>query len=164
MNIPPARYPNRTAPADFGSLFTAANNSPDDFIIVYGVNHSKAGFTTYSSISTYRHAMLNGGESTWIEPDGTSAVSYLKDSPYADQAQYLYVMRIARSCASTNGSGELCMELPECVGCPMNCKPECKTTGADDLFIAVRGYLEPATGVGPSYDEIIWDSAIHFKK
>ena len=150
-------------PADRGNTFSL-DNSPDDFIIVYGVNHSKAGFTTYSSISTYRHAMLNGGGSTWIEPDGTSAVSYLKDSPYADQAQYLYVMRIARSCASTNGNGELCMELPECAGCPMNCKPECKTTGADDLFLGVRGYLEPATGVGPSYDEIIWDSAIHFKR
>ena len=28
MNIPPARYPTRTTPADFGSLFTAANNGP----------------------------------------------------------------------------------------------------------------------------------------
>jgi hypothetical protein len=150
-------------PADKGHTFSL-DNSQDDFIIVYGVNHTKAGFTTYSSISTYRHAMLNGSESKWIEPDGTSAVLYLKNSPYANQARYLYVMRVARSCADTNGNGELCMELPECVGCPANCNPECKTTGADDLFLSVRGYLEPATGVGPSYDEIIWDSAIHFKK
>ncbi|MDD4998480.1 MAG: hypothetical protein PHI99_10050, partial [Syntrophales bacterium] len=30
MNIPPARYPNRTAPADFGSLFTAANTIEEE--------------------------------------------------------------------------------------------------------------------------------------
>lgn len=60
--------------------------------------------------------------------------------------------------------GEPCIELADCTGCTENCKTECRTTGADDLFLGVRGYLEPATGTGPSYDEIIWDSAIHFKK
>lgn len=150
-------------PADKGNIF-ALDNSPDDFIIVYGVNHTAAGFTTYSSLSTYRHAMLNGGESKWIKPGGKSADLYLKDSPYVNQAPYLYAIRVARSCADVKGNGELCMELPDCKGCPANCKAECKTPAADDLFLGVRGYIEPATGVGPSYDEIIWDSAIHFKK
>jgi hypothetical protein len=36
-------------PADKGNTFSLGN-SPDDFIIVYGVNHTKAGSTTYSSI------------------------------------------------------------------------------------------------------------------
>ena len=148
-------------PADKGNTFSL-DNSPDDFIIVYGVNHTKAGFTTYSSIATYRHAMLNGGATKWIEPEDRSAVPYLKDTSHAGDAAYLYVLRVARSCSGVDG--EPCVKLADCIGCPDNCKTECRTTGANDLFLGVRGYLEPATGTGPSYDEIIWDSAIHFKK
>lgn len=149
-------------PADRGNTFSL-DDSPDDFIIVYGVNHTKAGFTMYSSISSYRHKILNGGNSIWIEPDGTSANHYLKGTSYAGQAPYLYVLRVARSCSGV--TGELCLEVADCLGCPaQQCKDDCKTTGADDLFLAMRGYIEPATGTGPSYDEIIWDSAIHFKK
>ena len=35
MNIPPARYPTRTTPADFGSLFTAANTKFYDKTFTY---------------------------------------------------------------------------------------------------------------------------------
>jgi len=149
-------------PADRGNTFSLSN-SPDDFIIVYGVNHARAGSTIYSSISTYRHTMLNGGNSLWIEPEGTSADDYLKGTSYAVQSPYLYVLRVARSCSGV--ADKLCLEVEDCRGCPgQHCNENCRTTGADDLFLGMRGYIEPATGTGPSYDEIIWDSAIHFKK
>lgn len=105
--------------------------------------------------------MLNGGNTRWVEENDRSAVDFLKSTPYEAQAEYLYVLKVARDCS---GSEEPCMEIPDCAGCPTNCKPECHTSGADDLFLGIRAYLERATGVGPSYDEVIWDKAIHFKK
>ena len=157
------RFPDLAGgyPPALGNTFSLDNN-PNDFIIVYGVNHTKSGFTVYSSISTYRHAMLNGGNTKWIDAKDMSAIDYLKNTPYASQAEYLYVLRVARSCSGI--TNEPCMEFPDCSGCPSNCKPECKTTGANDLFLGMRAYLETATGVGPSYDEVIWDKAIHFRK
>ena len=45
--------------------------------------------------------------------------------------------------------------------------PNGRFYGADNeaqLFLAYRAYVEPETGVGPSYYEIVYDRAIVFHK
>jgi hypothetical protein len=150
-------------PVSRGVTF-ALDENPEDFIIVYGVNHTASGKTLYHSISTYRHALLNGLTTIWDKEFAGSADEFLKDTPYASQAKYLYTVRIARSCSDAGVVPEACLEFPATFGLPPNAKDDCKTAGKDDLFIVIRAYLERVTGVGPSYEEVIWDKAIHFKK
>jgi len=33
----------------------------------------------------------------------------------------------------------------------------------DELMIGFRAYVNPTTGVGPSYEEILMDKVIHFR-
>lgn len=150
-------------PVSRGVTF-ALGEDADDFIIVYGVNHTASGKTLYHSLATYRHALLNGLTTIWDKEFAGSADEFLKDTPYASQAKYLYAVRIARSCPAAADIPEACLDFPNEFGLPPNAKDECKTAGKDDLFIVIRAYLERATGVGPSYEEVIWDKAIHFKK
>jgi hypothetical protein len=123
-------------------------NDPNEFIIVYGVNHVATGKATYSNFAIYGADGWNGvGAINDADFNGT-AQEYLPDNP---NAKYLYVYKIARNC---NGDPR-CYELPYGVG----------GYGIDldqPLFIAWRVYLEKATKTGPSYSEILYDRAIKF--
>lgn len=147
-------------PLSQGKTFSLDDN-PEDFIIVYGTNHTATGKTLYHSVSNYRFAMLNGVGTLWDNEFKGSADRFLRDTAFAGDAKYLYLLRIARRFPSE--VNEPCLPFPDAFGLPANAKESCRTAGKDDLLIAVRAYLEKATGVGPSYNEIIWDRAIHFR-
>ena len=121
---------------------------PNEFVIVYGVNHAATRKATYSSCSVYGEKALNGvGAVASPELMGT-AEDYLPGHP---EAKYLYVWKIARS----DGGDPHTLEVPWGV----------KAYGVEleeEAFIGFRMYLEPATRVGPIWSEIIYDRAIHF--
>ena len=122
-------------------------NDPDEFIIVYGVNHVATGKGSYQNFGLFGADIMNGvGAVTDANFNGT-AQEYLPNNP---NAKYLYVYKIARNSTDTH-----CFNVPFGIG----------AYGIDlnqKLLIIWRLYLEKASKVGPSYNEIIYDRAIKF--
>jgi hypothetical protein len=126
----------------------ALDNDSNDFIIVYGVNHSATGK------STYENFVINGadifssvGQINDADFNGT-ANEYIPDNP---NAKYLYVYKIARNC---DGDPH-CFEVPYGPGVN-GIYPNHPVT------IFWRIYLEKATKTRPSFSEIVYDRAIKF--
>jgi hypothetical protein len=133
----------------------------DEFAIVYGVNHQSTGKATYASFSAYADPVRMFGLETTYSPDfGDSARRFLPDDPDADR---LYAWKVARHCAED----ELyCMEVaqPEFEdmwGVPYDCNPPVDLN-SEEMWLAFRTYLEPATKTGPDDNELIYDQVIYF--
>ena len=129
-------------------------DSDDDFVVVYGVNHTKTGKARYSNAVLYGRPMLNGVCSIYDSLYDGSAGEYLEEDCEDPDAYYVYKMArtklddytstIAYSTDNENG----------------------KFYGVDNgnpLLLAFRAYLDE-TNVGASYYEIIYDRAIVFHK
>lgn len=128
-------------------------NSDEDFVVVYGVNHVAAGKATYANTVLYARPRLNGIVSLYDSMYGDSAAEYLPD---ADSSKY-YVLKMARTALDSHTA-----VIPYSTD-----NPNGRFYGADNgtqLLIAYRAYVEPETGVGPSYYEIVYDRAIVFHK
>ncbi len=125
-------------------------DDPDEFAMVYGVNHAASGKATYSNCSFYGDAGWNGVAGIYSTDYAGSAEEYLPGNPLA---QYLYVCKFARSC----GSEKTCVAVPT--------GPKAHGVGLDEsAFIGFRAYMEPATKVGPAYPELLFDRVIKFDK
>ena len=128
-------------------------NSDEDFVVVYGVNHVAAGKATYANTVLYARPMLNGIVSLYDSMYADSAAKYLSGETGDDY----YVIKMART-----AEDDYTAAIPYSTD-----NPNGRFYGADNgtqLFIAYRAYMEPATGVGPSYYEIVYDRAIVFHK
>jgi hypothetical protein len=124
------------------------SDNPDEFIIVYGVNHAASGKATYANCNFYGEAGWNGVAGIYNTQYAGTAESYLPGNPLA---KYLYVCKFARSC----GSEKACVAVPT--------GPKGHGVGLDEpAFIGFRAYLEPATKVGPAYTELLYDRVIKF--
>jgi hypothetical protein len=124
----------------------------DAFVIVYGANHYKTQKATYCNFIAYGREYYNGVEDTCFsaqDPDDSAAV-YLPDSVDKDK---LYAWKVTRV---EEQKGQYCMLVP--TGDSMDKLPAYK-----EMFIGFRAYLEPATGVGPTWQELIFDRAILFR-
>lgn len=127
--------------------FTLGDN-PDEFIIVYGVNHAASGKATYSNCNFYGEAGWNGVAGIHSTEYVGSAEEYLPGNPLA---KYLYVCKFARSC----GPEKTCVAVPT--------GPEAHGVALDEpAFMAFRAYMELATMVGPAYPELLYDQVIKF--
>jgi len=123
-------------------------DDPDEFVIVYGVNHAASGKATYSNCSFYGEAGWNGVTGIYSTEFTGSAEQYLPGNPLA---KYLYVCKFAHSYSSD----KTCVVVPtgpKAHGVELN----------EPAFVAIRAYLEPATRVGPAYTELLYDRAIKF--
>lgn len=127
--------------------FTLADD-PDDFLIVYGINHEATGKVIYSNFGVYGAEGVNGvGAVSNAEFAGT-AEAYLPGNP---MAKYLYVWKVSRCCDRESN----CLTVPWGV----------KAYGVDldkAGFVVFRAYVEPETKVGPSWSEIVYDRVIKF--
>jgi len=126
--------------------FTLADD-PNEFLIVYGVNHEASRKATFSSFTVYGADIWNGVGGIGSDQYPT-AEEYLPGNP---NAKHFYVYKIARRC-----DGENCYRVPG---------PSLKAHGIEldqPIFIIFRAYCEPATKVGPAKSEILWDRAIKF--
>jgi hypothetical protein len=125
-------------------------DDPDEFVIVYGVNHATTGKATYANCNFYGEAGWNGVAGIYSTEYAGSAEEYLPGNPLA---KYLYVCKFARSCDSEKN----CVEVPT--------GPKAHGVGLDEpAFIGFRAYMEPPTKVGPAYTELLYDRAIKFNK
>ena len=146
---PTPPFPDLSKYYDFQPHPTVTLGSdPNEFIIIYGVNHVATGKATYSSATIYGAHGWNGVGTIHDANFNGTAQEYLPDNP---NAKYLYVYKIARNC-----NGDLnCFEVPT--------GPGAYGIALDQpLMIFWRMYLEKATKTGPSYSEIVYDRAIKF--
>lgn len=129
-------------------------DTDDDFVVVYGVNHTKTGKARYSNAVLYGRPMLNGVCSIYDSLYTGSAGDYLEEN--CEDSDSYYVYKMARSEMDENTS-----VIEYSTG-----NEKGKFYGVDNgnpLFLAFRAYLDE-TGVGASYYEIIYDRAIVFHK
>ena len=137
--------------------FFKLSEDPDDFLVIYGVNHQKSGKATYHNFSiyqAYKYCGIATGFDHCYSPDcfsfAGSASSYLPYGP-PGEVDKLYAIKVARHC-----DGEpYCMEVP-IAGCGEGTQID------DQMFVAFRAYVEPGTKTGPSYTELLFDRVIHF--
>jgi len=123
-------------------------DDPDEFIIVYGVNHAASGKATYANCSFYGEAVWNGVAGIYNTDYAGSAEEYLPGNPLA---KYLYVCKFARS-----GS-------PEKTYAVVPTGPGVQGVGLNEpAFMGFRAYLEPSTKVGPASTELLYDRVIKF--
>jgi hypothetical protein len=126
------------------------SNDPDEFAIVYGVNHAASGKATYANCNFYGEAGWNGVAGIYSTEYAGSAEGYLPGNPLA---KYLYVCKFARSCDSDKN----------CVAVPTG--PKAHGVELDQpAFIGFRAYMEPSTKVGPAYTELLYDRVIKFNE
>lgn len=129
-------------------------NSDEDFIVVYGVNHTKTKKAVYSNAVLYARPMLNGICSVYDSLFEGSATEYLEDG--CENADQYYVYKMART-----QMDEHTAIIEYSTG-----NEKGKYYGVDNgnpLLLAFRAYLDE-TGVGGSYYELIYDHAIIFHK
>ncbi len=123
-------------------------DSPDDFVIIYGVNHEATGKATYANCVVYGLQYLNGVASVDSRIYQGSAGDYIPGHP---EAQYLYAWKIARK-----SYGD-----PHCLEVPLG--PQRYGIGlGDKLMLFFRTYLEKTTKAGPAHNELIMDRVIKF--
>lgn len=141
--------PGRDAQYLETTQFTLSND-PDEFVIVYGVNHAATGNATYSSLVAYGQKLKNGVASAFSGDYTGTAEEFLPGDP---DAKYLYVWKIARS-----SSGDAHTTVV-----PFNQG----VYGIDldqPMFVGFRSYLEKETKTGPVATEQYYDRAIKFSK
>jgi hypothetical protein len=126
--------------------FTLADD-PNEFVIVYGVNHEVSGKATFSSFTVY-------GADIWNGIGGVTSDEYPMAEEYLpgnSNAKNFYAYKIGRRC-----DGKNCYRVPG---------PGLKAHGIEldqPIFIIFRLYLEKAAKVGPAKSEILFDRAIKF--
>ena len=128
-------------------------DSDEDFIVIYGANHTATGKGLYANAVLYARPMLNGVVSVYDSLFEGTADSYLKDDPDADK---YYVYKMARTRMDENTA-----IIEYSTG-----NEKGQYYGVDNgnpVIVAFRSYLED-TGTGASYYEIIYDRVIVFHK
>jgi len=135
--------------------------SSDEFLVIYGVNHEAWGKATYSNFSVYHDGKKLGIVGKHSRDLAGSAYDYIpkdRDDPSHDpNAQYLYAWKVARAC-DQNDSKCLQVKLSD------RLKPCPLVDLNGDLFVAFRAYLEPKTKVGPYWYELLYDRVIKFSR
>ena len=129
-------------------------DSDEDFVVVYGVNHSMTGKALYSNAVLYARPMLNGVTSIYDSMFEGSAKPYLGED--CEDADQYYVYKMART------------ELDDYTALIEYSTGNEKGQyyGVDNgapVLMAFRAYLD-GTGTGASYYEVIYDRTIVFHK
>ncbi|MFO0694670.1 MAG: hypothetical protein U0230_14005 [Polyangiales bacterium] len=131
----------------FASGPTLLREAPADFLVIFGVDHTRAGKASYTNVAVYETERRMGVAALADDAFAGSAAEYLGTSD--PDADHLFAIRVARDCTGLAH----CLAVPTAFpGVPLD-----KT-----LTVAVRPYLEAATQTGPSLEELLPPRAIRF--
>lgn len=138
---------NRDTTYLWSDRFTLKDD-PNEFLIVYGVNHAATGKAVYSNFGVYGADILNGVGAVASQSLSGTAEDYI---PGNSAAKYLYAWKIARR----SGGDPRCLEVPWSIGAAgIDLDKEC--------FVGFRAYVENETRVGPFWSELLYDRVIKF--
>jgi hypothetical protein len=128
----------------------------DDFVILYGVNHTQTGYATYLANSFYGEELLNGVVAARM----TNELQYPADEYFPKHhknSKYYYVVKMARN--SKEGNEVI---IPYSTD-----NPQGSAFGVDNnqnAFIGFRAYVNQKTQVASPLYDVIWGHAILFTK
>lgn len=122
----------------------------DDFLVVFGVDHTQTNKAVYTSASVYAVDNLAGIASVTSNEWAGSAKDYV---PTHAEAGKLFAWKIARKCAGD----------PHCLEIPLGDCPSGMTPGQVSV-IAFRSYVEPKTSTAPDPKTLVRERVIRFKK
>ena len=123
---------------------------PDDFLVVYGVDHQVTRKASYASVSVYALQHLVGVASVTSRDWAGSAADYVPASP---QVGSLYAWKIKRDC----GSEAHCLSVPVAM-CPSGIEAGRLST------LAFRTYVEPGYATAPDVATLELDRVMRFVK
>ena len=137
---------------------------PNDFALVYGIDHAATGKATYSSAAVYLDKTLSvgvsGADSADFAAHPHTATSYLPGQPGIDR---FYVWKVARNCNGEPGCAEAKLLRPQHIAACVPSSGPPKIAPDAPVRIAFRQYAEPATRIGPADAELIYDRVIVFR-
>lgn len=145
---------------DRDALYLRTNNfqftTDEDFVVVYGIDHSSTGKAVYYNSSLYGEDLLNGVAAVF----SSAELKYPADNYFSynnRNSKYFYSYKMGRAnckdCAAI---------VPYSTG-----NPQGKAFGVDNnqnVFLGFRLYLDHTTLVGPAAYDVVWDRAIMFRK
>jgi len=124
------------------------DDDPNEFLIVYGVNHAATGKATYSNFGIFGAKIINGIGAVSSQDLSGTAETYI---PGHAASRYLYAWKVARK----SRGDPRCLEIPwgrKAHGIELN----------EGAFVGFRAYVEKETKVGPFWSEILYDRVIKF--
>ncbi|EKQ57714.1 MULTISPECIES: hypothetical protein [unclassified Clostridium] len=130
--------------------------SDDDFVIIYGINHTQTKFATYFNASFYGEELWNGVAGAVITNDLQYSANEYFPKSYKNE-KYYYVIKMARKHKEGNE-----VIIPYSTG-----NPQGSAYGVDnneEAFIITRTYVNQETKVASAHFDVIWDHAILFRK
>lgn len=113
-------------------------NDDNDFYIVIGVNHAKAGMSSYSSVSVYDYTQASGIKGITDDVLNNTALKFVQETedPYAP---FLYAYKFMRNCSDQDR--DWCYDVP--ISGDLHLPLE------SPLVFIERSYDNPITHVGP---------------
>ncbi|EAT58264.1 hypothetical protein [Chlorobium ferrooxidans] len=135
-----------------------------DFAIVYGLNHASCGTSTYSNFGVYDCSTEAGvvGKSSSHKSYSGLAAEYLNGTAFAHLAHLFYVWKIGRFEPANQNHGYL--QVPFVVRNNGVFSERAEIIPLEqEMKFGFRAYLDPRTGIGPAWWEMLYDRAIVFK-
>lgn len=133
-----------------------------DFAIVYGLNHARCGTSTYANFGVYDCSTEAGvvGKCSFEKEYFGLAADYLHGTEFAHLAHLFYVWKIGRFESTKQGY----LQVPFVVlnNGVFSGRAE-KIPLEQEMKFGFRAYLDPRTGIGPAWWEMLYDRAIIFK-
>lgn len=131
-------------------------NTDEDFVVVYGIDHSITGKAVYYSSIVYGAELLNGVVGVFCSAEFKHPADEYFPYGYRN-SKYYYSCKIGRAnCKNCDAI------VPYSTG-----NPKGKAYGVDnnkDIFLGFRIYVDHQTLVGPAPYDVVWDQAILFRK
>lgn len=126
----------------------------DEFMVIYGVNHTATGKATYMNLNAYAREPQLAIGSIFDTDFAHSADAYLPAGDSAEPLMFSY--KIAWQC-----DGPFCLQMSSdgCDRFPLDDPIKREST---QLAFATRAYLEPATNIGPAFTEVVYQRMIKF--
>jgi hypothetical protein len=137
---------------------------PHDVAVVFGVHHSRWGKSIYNNFSVYDSETLSGivGSNSSEPGFAGGAAPYLADTAWASMAPLFYVWTLRR----TEEPGEHTLVVPHELRYEEDYRGRRHLNRAHvvpmrkPMFCGFRMYVNPDTGVGPAWEELLYDRVI----
>lgn len=129
----------------------------DEFLVVYGVNHTATGKASYMNLNAYAKPSELAIGSVFDTDFTHSADAYLPGDPEASQ---MFAYKLSWQC---NGE-PFCLQMStgECARLQLDGPGHAADRANTQLAFATRSYLEPETNIGPAFTEVVYHRMIKF--
>jgi len=150
-------YVGAGADAFPGNLNYDIRLTDNEFLVVYGVNHTATGKASYMNLNAYAKPSQLAIGSVFDTDFAHSVDVYLPSDP---AVSLLFAYKISWQC----GGEPFCLQMStgDCARLQLDGPGHAADRANTSLAFATRSYLEPATKVGPAFTEVVYHRMIKF--